>query len=100
MPWKIELLDHLNLAAAAALLLLLALLPLLVQIFLDLVNLLDQQVVVLGSRVGHLVHVALDFARVRHEVVHAPVEHGLRVGRGEDGQHQLLHQVVAEIGRD
>lgn len=53
-----------------------SLLPLLFQLFLDLVDLLRQQVVVFRPRICHFVHIAFDFFRIRHQVVHPLVEHG------------------------
>ena len=57
---------------------------LLLQLFLNLVDLLCQKVIVLVVRVGRLVHVALHFARVRHQALQALVQHVMRVGGGEN----------------
>uniref|UniRef100_A0A2M3ZPB9 Putative secreted peptide n=1 Tax=Anopheles braziliensis TaxID=58242 RepID=A0A2M3ZPB9_9DIPT len=60
-------------------LLLFPLLSLLFQLFLDFVNFLRQQVIVLGTRIRHLIHVPFDLLGVRNEIVHAFVEHGRRI---------------------
>lgn len=54
-------------------------LPLLFQLLLNFVDLLCQQVIVFRPRIGHFVHIAFDFLRVRHQVVHSLVEHGRRI---------------------
>lgn len=68
-------------------LLLFSLLPFLLQLLLDLVDLLRQQVIVLRARIRHLVHITLDFFRVRDQIVHALVEHRRRIRRGKNRLH-------------
>lgn len=55
-------------------------LSVLTKLLLDFVNLLSQQVIVLGSRVCHFEHITFDFSRVRDQVVHTLVEHRVRIG--------------------
>lgn len=78
-------------------LLLFSLLPLLFQLLLNLVDLLGQQVIILGSRIRHLVHITLDLFRIGDQIVHALVEHRLRIRRGKDRLHELMHQVVPQV---
>lgn len=52
-----------------------SLLPFFLQLLLDFVDLLRQQVIVFRPGVCHFVHISFDLLRVRHQVVHALVEH-------------------------
>lgn len=81
------------------LLLLFSLLAFFFQLLLDLIDLFSKQVVVLRARVCHLVHIALNFTRIRYKVVHTLVKHRLRIGCGENCLHEFVYQMVAEIGR-
>jgi hypothetical protein len=54
-------------------LLLLPLLPLLLQLLLDLVDLLGEEMVVLGPGIGHLVHVSLYFLGIGDQIAHSSV---------------------------